>query len=118
VIDAGRKVAEGTPDELKSSVGDSSLQLLLADPTQLAAAAETVRRQLGGEPVLTPERGRITVPLERADRAADVLTALRTAGISLSSMSVQKPSLDEVFLALTGHDTSSDTSGDTQETAA
>jgi ABC-2 type transport system ATP-binding protein len=114
VIDAGRKVAEGTPDELKSSVGDSSLQLLLADPTQLAAAAETVRRQLGGEPVLTPERGRITVPLERADRAADVLTALRAAGISLSSMSVQKPSLDEVFLALTGHDTHSET----QETAA
>jgi ABC-2 type transport system ATP-binding protein len=114
VIDQGRKVAEGTPDELKSSVGASSLQLLLTDPAQLAVAAETVRRRLGTEPVLTPERGRLTVPLDRADLAGDVLVALRSAEISLASMSVQKPSLDEVFLAVTGHDTRPDH----QETAA
>jgi ABC-2 type transport system ATP-binding protein len=109
VIDSGRKVAEGTPDQLKSSVGNSSLHLLLTEPAQISSAADTVRRVLRTEPVLTPERGRITVPLDRADNAADVLVALRSAGVSIASVSVQKPSLDEVFLALTGHDTHSDT---------
>jgi ABC-2 type transport system ATP-binding protein len=113
VIDQGRKVAEGTPDELKSSVGNSSLHLLLTDPAQISSAAGTVRRLLRSEPVLTPERGRITVPLDRPDEAADVLVALRAAGISVASVSVQKPSLDEVFLALTGHDTHPDTHPET-----
>ncbi len=105
VIDRGRKVAQGTPDELKTAVGNSTLQLLLTDPADLAAATTVVRRELREEPVLTPEHGRLNVALDRADQAADVLIALRTAGVSISSVAVQKPSLDEVFLALTGHDT-------------
>ncbi|GAA3709126.1 daunorubicin resistance protein DrrA family ABC transporter ATP-binding protein [Nonomuraea antimicrobica] len=105
VIDHGRKVAEGTPDELKTMVGNSTLQLLLDEPGEVPAAAEVVRRVLGAEPVLSPERGRLNVALEQADQAADVLIALRTAGVSISSVSVAKPSLDEVFLALTGHGT-------------
>src|SRR6266545_4998228 len=105
VIDRGRKVAEGTPDELKSSVGNSTLQLQLADGADQALAIDVVRRELREEPVLTPEHGRLNVALDRADQAADVLIALRTAGVSISSVAVQKPSLDEVFLALTGHDT-------------
>jgi daunorubicin/doxorubicin transport system ATP-binding protein len=109
VIDRGRKVAEGSPDELKSSVGNSSLHLLVTEPAQISSAADTVRRVLHTEPVVTPEQGRITVPLDRADDAADVLVALRSAQVSIASVSVQKPSLDEVFLALTGHDTHPDT---------
>ncbi|WP_090946150.1 ATP-binding cassette domain-containing protein [Nonomuraea jiangxiensis] len=105
VIDHGRKVAEGTPDELKTAVGNSTLQLLLAEPDEVPVAAEVVRRVLGSEPVLSPEQGRLNVPLDQADLAADVLIALRTAGVSISSVSVAKPSLDEVFLALTGHET-------------
>ncbi|AQZ67596.1 Daunorubicin resistance ABC transporter ATP-binding subunit [[Actinomadura] parvosata subsp. kistnae] len=105
VIDHGRKVAEGTPDELKSAVGNSTLQLLLAEPAEVPAAVEVVRRVLGSEPVLSPEQGRLNVALDRADLAADVLIALRTAGLSISSVSVAKPSLDEVFLVLTGHET-------------
>jgi ABC-2 type transport system ATP-binding protein len=112
VIDRGRKVAEGTPDELKSAVGNSTLQLLLTDPADLAAATTVVRRELREEPVLTPEHGRLNVALDRADQAADVLIALRTAGVSVSSVAVQKPSLDEVFLALTGHDTGDSNSDD------
>jgi ABC-2 type transport system ATP-binding protein len=114
VIDHGRKVAEGTSDELKAQVGNSTLQLTLADGADLPAAADVVRRLLAGEPVVTPENGRVNVPLDRADQAGDVLIALRTAGISIASVSVAKPSLDEVFLALTGHDTgdSADQSAD------
>ncbi|TXK34760.1 ATP-binding cassette domain-containing protein [Nonomuraea sp. C10] len=105
VIDHGRKVAEGTPDELKTMVGASTLQLMLAEPGEVPAAVEAVRRGLGSEPVLSPEKGRLNVALDQADMAADVLIALRTARISISSVSVAKPSLDEVFLALTGHET-------------
>jgi ABC-2 type transport system ATP-binding protein len=104
VIDHGRKVAEGTPDELKTSVGNSTLQLQLADGADLALAEQVVWRVVGREPLLTPESGRINVPLETADSAADVLIGLRQAGVTITSLNVDKPTLDEVFLALTGHD--------------
>jgi daunorubicin/doxorubicin transport system ATP-binding protein len=105
VIDHGRKVAQGTPDELKTSVGDSTLTLTLAAGADQAHAVEAVRRVLGAEPALTPESGRMNVALPVADRAADVLIGLRQAGVGIESVSVDKPTLDEVFLALTGHDT-------------
>ena len=103
VIDRGRKVAEGTPDELKASVGNSTLQLQLAAGADQELARQIVRRVAGAEPVLTPESGRMNVPLDTADRAADVLIALRQAGVAIASVSVDKPTLDEVFLAITGH---------------
>jgi ABC-2 type transport system ATP-binding protein len=115
VIDRGRKVAEGTPDELKSSVGDSTLQLQLAAHADQDLAAQVVRRVVGQEPVLTRESARMNVPLDDADDAADVLIALRQADIPIASVSVAKPTLDEVFLAITGHDTGD---GDQAETHA
>jgi ABC-2 type transport system ATP-binding protein len=105
VIDRGRKVAEGTPDELKSSVGASTLQLQLADAQDEPLARGVVLRTIGAEPVLTPESARMNVALQNADQAADVLIGLREAGIEIASVSVDKPTLDEVFLALTGHTT-------------
>ncbi|HEX2895652.1 MAG TPA: ATP-binding cassette domain-containing protein [Marmoricola sp.] len=110
VIDHGRKVAEGTPDELKSSVGNSTLQLHLTGDADQARAVEVVRRLLHEEPMLSPadaqgRTARLNVALDEADRAADVLIALREAGVSVASVSVAKPTLDEVFLAITGHDT-------------
>jgi daunorubicin/doxorubicin transport system ATP-binding protein len=105
VIDRGVKVAEGTPDELKSSVGESTLQLELADGTDQELAGAIVRRLAGIDPVLSPESRRMNVPLEDPNRAADILIALRDAAIGITSVSVAKPTLDEVFLALTGHDT-------------
>ncbi|HEU4568464.1 MAG TPA: ATP-binding cassette domain-containing protein [Marmoricola sp.] len=114
VIDHGRKVAEGTSDELKSSVGDSTLQLQLADGADHVRARDVVRRLLGEEPALTPESGRMSVGLASADAAADVLIALRQAGIGIASLSVDKPTLDEVFLTLTGHDTGENRTDDLQ----
>jgi ABC-2 type transport system ATP-binding protein len=105
VIDHGRKVAEGTPDELKTSVGNSTLQIELAPGTDHDLAQQVVWRVAGREPVLTPESGRMNVPLETADAAADVLIGLRQAGVTITAVSVAKPTLDEVFLTLTGHDT-------------
>jgi len=103
VIDRGNKVAEGTPDQLKSQVGSSTLQLRLLDPAQTGQAVDVVRRVVGEEPVLTPEAGGINVPLPDANRAADVLIGLREQELLITSATVQKPTLDEVFMALTGH---------------
>lgn len=108
VIDRGRKVAEGTPDELKTSVGASTLQLHLAPGADYELARQVVRRVAGTEPVVTPESGRMNVPLDTADRAADVLIGFRQAGVAIISVSVAKPTLDEVFLAITGHETTED----------
>ncbi len=77
VIDRGRKVAEGSPDELKTSVGDSTLQLQLAESADQDLARQVVWRVVGREPVLTPESGRMNVSLDTADGAADVLIGLR-----------------------------------------
>jgi ABC-2 type transport system ATP-binding protein len=108
VIDRGRKVAEGAPEELKTSVGSSALQLQLTDGADHDLARQVVRRVVGREPVLTPESGRLNVPLGAADEAADVLIGLRQAGVTINSVSVTKPTLDEVFFALTGHGASAD----------
>ncbi|MBM9465132.1 ATP-binding cassette domain-containing protein [Aeromicrobium sp. YIM 150415] len=108
VIDRGRKVAEGTPDQLKTQVGDSTLQLALTSGEDLDRAARIVGETTRQTPVLSPELARMNVPLSDADDAAEVLIALRQADVSITSVSVQKPTLDEVFLALTGHDTATD----------
>nr|WP_274635896.1 ATP-binding cassette domain-containing protein [Microbacterium bovistercoris] len=104
VIDRGKVAAEGTADELKSSVGTSSLQLRLADPADTADALRAIERVLGTTATLSPEASRLTAPMADADRVADLLITLRDEGIHLTEMSVQKPTLDEAFLAITGHD--------------
>ncbi|KQO63599.1 ATP-binding cassette domain-containing protein [Curtobacterium sp. Leaf261] len=108
VIDRGRVVAEGTGDELKSSVGVSSLQLRITDPAGMPDAVDAVRRVLGVDPVVSPEGGRITAPMADPDRVTDLLVSFRQAGISLAEMSVQKPTLDEVFLTITGKPAAAD----------
>jgi ABC-2 type transport system ATP-binding protein len=113
VIDRGVKVAEGTSDELKTSIGRSTLTLGLVDPTQIREAAELAGRMLGETPSLSPESRRFSLALERSEQAVDVLVSLRERGIAIDSVNVQKPSLDEVFMVLTGHDAGSD-SDDTE----
>jgi len=102
VIDHGRVVAEGTSDDLKASVGTSSLILRLADLADGADALRAIEQVLGVRATLSPEATRITAPMADADRVADLLITLREAGIHLTEMSVQKPTLDEVFLTITG----------------
>ena len=103
VIDRGRVVAEGTSDDLKASVGTASLQLRLVDPADLAVAEARIRNAIGVQPVSSAERAWLTVPLQDPERVTDLLVDLRDAGIRLAEFGVQKPTLDEVFLAITGH---------------
>jgi ABC-2 type transport system ATP-binding protein len=112
VIDHGRVVAEGTSDELKASIGTASLQLRLADstPARLDEAADLVLRVLGTAAIASPEGSRLTAPMADPDRITDLLVSFRDAGISLAEMSVQKPTLDEVFLTITGEGVGADAS--------
>jgi ABC-2 type transport system ATP-binding protein len=109
VIDHGKVIADGTSDELKASVGLSALQLTLADRDRLPQARELVGEFLSraaGKPVeasISPEAGRITAPLHDASVTVDLLLRLREEGIRIDEINVSKPSLDEVFFALTGH---------------
>jgi ABC-2 type transport system ATP-binding protein len=105
VIDRGKVVAEGTPDELKQSVGTAALQMRIQDDFQLPLAQQIVESHLGVKATYTSRTGTLSAPMGNADRVTDVLIALRSAGIPLSEMSVQQPTLDEVFLTITGHDT-------------
>src|SRR5215470_11030244 len=103
VIDRGRKVAEGTPNELKASVGNSTLYVQLNDADRTAEAAGLAARILGEAPALAPQAGGLSIALPDPNRAADVLIALRQAGIGITTASVRQPTLDEVLLVLTGH---------------
>lgn len=103
VIDTGKVVAEGTVDELKSSVGSSSLHLKVVQPQQLLKAQQIVEQVLQVRSNLSAEAAKIIAPMGNVDRVTDLLIALREASIPLLEMSVQKPTLDEVFLTLTGH---------------
>ncbi|MBF6211408.1 ATP-binding cassette domain-containing protein [Nocardia puris] len=102
VIDRGRVIADGTADELKSSVGGSSLHLTLADRAQLEDARRVVADFLGAQATVTPEAGRLTAPLPNADVTTDLLIRLREWEIPVDEITVSKPSLDEVFLTITG----------------
>ncbi|MBC7300721.1 MAG: ATP-binding cassette domain-containing protein [Nocardia sp.] len=102
VIDRGSIVADGTAAQLKSSIGDQVLRLELADATQ-AAHARAIVAALTGE-VAEGSADRLTVALTDAGIAADIITACRAAGIALRSFAVDRPDLNEVFLALTGTD--------------
>ncbi|UVI28442.1 ATP-binding cassette domain-containing protein [Paenibacillus spongiae] len=103
VIDRGHVVAEGTVDELKASVGTSSLHLRVQNPLDIEEARQTIEQVLKAQSNVTSEAGKITAPMANADRVTDLLIALRAAGIHLAEISVQKPTLDEVFLTITGH---------------
>ncbi|WP_063038154.1 ATP-binding cassette domain-containing protein [Nocardia grenadensis] len=116
VIDHGRVIADGTADELKASIGGSSLQLTLADRSQLETARRIIAEVLHTEAQTTPEAGRLTAALPDPNGTTELLISLRDRAVAVEEITVTKPSLDEVFLTLTGHPVESVT--DTERTAA
>jgi ABC-2 type transport system ATP-binding protein len=101
IIDSGRIVAEGTPESLKSQIGNPHIQLQLAAGS--IAKAEEVCARVGK--LLPPQDGR-TVLVEVENGAADIPRAIRAldeAGIEIESLELVRPTLDDVFVAKTGH---------------
>ncbi|RAO26564.1 ATP-binding cassette domain-containing protein [Micromonospora saelicesensis] len=110
VVDHGRVIAEGTPGELKSSIGSGTVHLRLRDPAQRPEAERVLREaldvpvQLAADPVaLTARVGEAGTDLDASAQAARALSDLARAGIVVDNFSLGQPSLDEVFLALTDH---------------
>jgi ABC-2 type transport system ATP-binding protein len=102
VVDHGKVIAEGTSRELKASVGSNALHVRVASAEQRGRAQELVERVLGDGLLPMVEPTEVTARLQSPGQAAAVLTALTEAGVELAQFDVGNPSLDEVFLALTG----------------
>ncbi|WP_418275997.1 ATP-binding cassette domain-containing protein [Isoptericola jiangsuensis] len=121
VIDHGRLIAEGTSSELKRSVGQGTVDLRLADSGRRDEAAAIVGRVLGTAPTLPTDPYALSarVPDDGAHLVARVLPELADAGIGVPEFALGQPSLDEVFLTLTGkplpEDADADASAATQE---
>ena len=116
VIDHGRVIAEGTPGQLKASVGSGALHVRLIDPEQRAEAERLLSRELGVVQ-LEADPSALTATCADADRGAAAVAELARAGVSIASFTLGQPSLDEVFLALTGH-TAEDQTEEEEEAVA
>jgi ABC-2 type transport system ATP-binding protein len=102
VIDHGRVIAEGTPGQLKASVGSAALHVRLLDPEQRPEAERVLERALDTVH-LEPDPAALSAACADADRAAEAVAELSRSGVRIADFSLGQPSLDEVFLALTGH---------------
>ena len=102
VIDHGKVIAEGTPSQLKASVGTGALKVRLLDPDQRPQAAQLLGEALRTPVQLEADPAALSAACADAAEAAEAIAALSGAGIEIADFSLGQPSLDEVFLALTG----------------
>jgi ABC-2 type transport system ATP-binding protein len=103
VIDTGQVIARGTADQLKATVGGEQIDVVVRDPRRLADAAQALRRAGGAEPQVDAEARRLTMPVSGGVSAlTSVVRELDAAGIEADDLALRRPTLDEVFLRLTG----------------
>jgi ABC-2 type transport system ATP-binding protein len=104
VIDTGRTIAEGPPDVLKAQIGGDRLDVVIAGDEDMALAACLVARAAGAEPDVDREARRLSAPVtDRVAALTGVLQALAADGIEVVDVGIRRPTLDDVFLGLTGH---------------
>lgn len=105
IIDHGRAIAHGTSDDLKEQAGGQRLEVELVHPEQLGKAQPIVQRFGEGPVQVDDRRSRLLTPVSATDGLlAQVVLALDAEGIAISDLGVRKPTLDDVFLQLTGHE--------------
>jgi ABC-2 type transport system ATP-binding protein len=103
VMDHGRVIAEGTPDGLKSQLGGDRVQVVVADAGRADAAAAAMTRTVGAEASVDPDTRTATVEVANgAAMLAPIVRALDADGIAVDDLVLRRPTLDEVFLHLTG----------------
>jgi len=105
VVDHGRVITSGTPDELKRRMGGERVDVHLADPADLDRAVTALRPIAAGEPVVDAAAAVVGVPAPAGASAviAEVVRALDRHHVAMSDISTHRPTLDDVFLAVTGH---------------
>jgi ABC-2 type transport system ATP-binding protein len=102
VIDHGKVIAEGTPGQLKASVGAGALRVRLQHPDQRPQAASALSQALDAPVHLAGDVAALSARVTDPDRVVPALGALSRAGVPVAEFALGQPSLDEVFLALTG----------------
>ncbi|WP_019631233.1 ATP-binding cassette domain-containing protein [Actinomadura atramentaria] len=103
VVDAGRVIAEGTPAALKRKAGRDRLEVVLARPAETAETARLLTRLAGHPARPDPDRAAVAVPLPGGlDDLARVAAGLSAAGVAVTDFTLHRPTLDDVFFALTG----------------
>jgi ABC-2 type transport system ATP-binding protein len=118
IIDHGRIIAEGTSAELKASVGSGSLHVRVHDADRRIAAEQLLAAALGVPVSLDADPAALTACGAEPDRIALGLAELVNAGIIVTEFALGQPSLDEVFLSLTGHPAEDPSDTETEEDAA
>jgi ABC-2 type transport system ATP-binding protein len=104
VIEAGRTIAVGTPDELKRQVGGERIELTLERGADMALGAQTLQPHVEGSVHVDESTRHLSgAAANAARRLADVVRDFDAAGIGLEDLAVRRPTLDDVFLTLTGH---------------
>ncbi|MGV9212312.1 ATP-binding cassette domain-containing protein [Micromonospora sp. RB23] len=104
VVEAGRVIAEGTPDELKTRLGGDRIELVVGESSDLALAVAQVRRVVDDEPTVDVDRRAVSVGVgHRAGALVEVLRALDAAQVTVADVALRRPTLDDVFLHVTGH---------------
>jgi ABC-2 type transport system ATP-binding protein len=103
VLNAGRVIATGTPDQLKSQVGGHRIEVQLVEPTDATTAMRALEDAASSPTAIDPHSGRLVIPISGgAAPTAAVIRSLDTAGIEVADLVVRRPTLDDVFLTLTG----------------
>ncbi|MBC7639730.1 MAG: DUF4162 domain-containing protein, partial [Rhodoferax sp.] len=103
VIDHGRVIAHGTADVLKAQIGGGRLELVVADAARLGQARETLAAGGSGEVTVDSHTRRLTIPvLGGATALVEALRRLDADGIEVQDVGLRRPTLDDVFLTLTG----------------
>ncbi|AIR99017.1 daunorubicin resistance protein DrrA family ABC transporter ATP-binding protein [Streptomyces glaucescens] len=114
VIDQGRAIADDTPDGLKDRVGGDRIEVVAADRADLPRVAKAIARVSDGEPESDDTELRVHAPVtDRVAALTDVARTLQDEGVKVEDIGLRRPSLDDVFLRLTGHRAKQD-----EETAA
>jgi ABC-2 type transport system ATP-binding protein len=104
VVDHGRVIANGTADELKAQVGGDRIEVVVHDSADLARAVTALRMACAGEPTVEPHTRRVSVAATGGPRQLlDVVRDLDDANVALDDIALHRPTLDDVFLTLTGH---------------
>ncbi|MEF3405386.1 ATP-binding cassette domain-containing protein [Agromyces sp. CCNWLW203] len=103
VMDHGKVVAEGTPEELKRRLGGDRVAVVIAEAARLDEAAELIGRSVGAPAAVDPDTRTVTVEVVDGQKAlAPVVRALDAAALTVDDLALRRPTLDEVFLHLTG----------------
>jgi ABC-2 type transport system ATP-binding protein len=104
VVDHGKIIARGTADELKSQVGGERIEVVVHDRGAMARAIELLARDAGSDCTVDEHTRRLTVPARGgAQTLIHIVRDLDEAGITIDDIALRRPTLDDVFLSLTGH---------------